>query len=321
MYWIENMHKVMIQGTETEPSDVADAQNLIDRHQSIFTDLESRNNDFNKLNAKANKLKNNNHPKADMIQDNIEELMNNKRKLNAAWQEKEAKLNEFYKLKKFERDVNLCENWIKNREDRLAKLDQAPNDTDIQKNNNLKKSAEIKRQIDNYQGKIDEICHVADDLLEEDYFAGERVIKLRDDLLNRWNNLLNGLKYWQTKLGNSQQVQQFLDEGQNMNDWLDEKIASFPKNEELINDNDHFKGRQNRQDAIKAEIDANKDKLNKLLDQGNNLIENLLKDNKQGAETNEDVEKIMQAINNLQGKMNDLEDLSVENAGHLSDAA
>lgn len=325
--WIENMHSVMNpeNATETEPKDMADAQNLIDRHNSIFTDLESRNNDFSKLSAAVKKLDEKKHPKSnqiikhpkiDLIKDHLEDLIDKKRKLMAAWQEKESKLTEVYKLKKFERDVQLCINWIKNRENVLAKLDQAPADTDLQKANNLKKSAEIQKQIDNYQSRIDNICKMADDLIDEEYYASDRVIIARDTLLERWNNLHNGLKHWQKKLGNSQHVQQFLNDATNMNDWLDEKKSSFPQLQgQPITDNEVLKARQQRQDTIKAEIEANKAKLQKLLERGNDLL-----DKQNSNNDSENAEKLMNAINKLSDKMGDLEDLSSKNTQFLADA-
>merc|ERR1712157_161008 len=77
--WIENMVKLMEAGSDQEPQDIADAQTLIDRHNSISSDLKSRDNDFNRISNRANKLTNNNHPKSKEIANNLEDLQSKKR--------------------------------------------------------------------------------------------------------------------------------------------------------------------------------------------------------------------------------------------------
>ena len=185
---------VMAAITDKKPTDIADAQNLIDQHMSSHSDLESRNNDFQKVQAKGEKLVNGNSPFANQVEEKLNELHNSKRELMADWNEKNDRLNEEYKLQQFERDVKICETWIGNRENKLQELDNAEAETEVQKSANLQKSADLHRQIDHYQPRIDSVCEKADSLLEEDHFASEDVSNRKNELLDankpRIENLL-----------------------------------------------------------------------------------------------------------------------------------
>ena len=192
--WMDQMRGVMAAITDKKPTDIADAQNLIDQHMSSHSDLESRNNDFQKVQAKGEKLVNGNSPFANQVEEKLNELHNSKRELMADWNEKNDRLNEEYKLQQFERDVKICETWIGNRENKLQELDNAEAETEVQKSANLQKSADLHRQIDHYQPRIDSVCEKADSLLEEDHFASEDVSNRKNELLDankpRIENLL-----------------------------------------------------------------------------------------------------------------------------------
>ena len=268
--WMDQMRGVMAAITDKKPTDIADAQNLIDQHMSSHSDLESRNNDFQKVQAKGEKLVNGNSPFANQVEEKLNELHNSKRELMADWNEKNDRLNEEYKLQQFERDVKICETWIGNRENKLQELDNAEAETEVQKSANLQKSADLHRQIDHYQPRIDSVCEKADSLLEEDHFASEDVSNRKNELMERWDGLRNGLKGWQSRLGNAQSVQNYIQQADDMGEWIDDKTNAMPTASENVDD-DMIRGRQRRQDALQAELDANKPRIENLLEDGGEL--------------------------------------------------
>ena len=97
MKWMDQMRGVMSTVTDKSPTDIADAQNLLDQHRTTKSDLESRNADFKKVNARGEKLINSNHPKSDQVEDKLNELAHAKRELAADWEEKDARLQEEYR--------------------------------------------------------------------------------------------------------------------------------------------------------------------------------------------------------------------------------
>ena len=128
--------------------------------------------------------------------------------------------------------------------------------------------------------------------------------------MNRWDGLRKGLKGWESRLGNAQSVQNYIQQADDMGEWIDDKINAMPSGESM--DDDMIRGRQRRQDALQAELDANEDKINRLLNDGDDLL------NKQdGEEANE----VKNAMDKLKNKWDKLDNLSKENAEKLKEAA
>lgn len=97
------------------------------------------------------------------------------------------------------------------------------------------------------------------------------MIEKRDQILHRWDRLKAALIEKRSKLGESQTLQQFSRDADEIENWIAEKFQIAQ--EESYRDPSHIQQKHQKQQAFEAELAANADRIATLITAGQNLID------------------------------------------------
>lgn len=134
----------------------------------------------------------------------------------------------------------------------------------------IKKHEDFDKAINNQQEKMAALQQFAKQLINSDHYDKDAVARKRDQILDRWERLKAALIEKRSKLGESQTLQQFSRDADEIETWLAEKfqIAS----EENYRDPTNIQQKHQKQQAFEAELAANADRIQTLISAGQKLI-------------------------------------------------
>lgn len=131
----------------------------------------------------------------------------------------------------------------------------------------------------------------ANQLVSTDHYDAPAIINKRDQIFDRWNRLKGALIEKRSKLGESQTLQQFSRDADEVENWIAEKISIAQEQSYL--DPTNIQQKHQKQQAFEAELSANSDRISTLISAGQNLIHNAKCAGGEGA-----VSQRLQALNN-----------------------
>ncbi|XP_037079829.1 spectrin alpha chain-like [Pollicipes pollicipes] len=286
MSWV-NTSRGLVSADELA-QDVTGAEALLERHQEHRTEIDARAGTFQALELFGQQLLQSGHYASPEIQQRLEEMNQARQDLEKAWIERRMKLDQCLELQLFYRDCELAENWMQAREDFLAS-----DEVDAAKGDNvealIKKHEDFDKAISAQQEKISALTTFADQLIAADHYAGDDIDGKRQEVLERWRSLKDALIDKRSKLGESQTLQQFSRDADEMEMWITEKLQSAT--EESYKDPSNIQSKHQKHQAFEAELAANADRIGTVLTVGQNLI-----DKKQCASGEEAVQQRLASI-------------------------
>lgn len=125
--------------------------------------------------------------------------------------------------------------------------------------------------IASQQEKIAALQTFANQLINSDHYDKNAVAEKRDQILQRWDRLKAALIEKRSKLGESQTLQQFSRDADEIENWIAEKFQIAQ--EESYRDPTHIQQKHQKQQAFEAELAANADRIATLITAGQNLID------------------------------------------------
>merc|ERR1719192_1577442 len=198
--------------------------------------------------------------------------MNNAREdLEKAWIARRMQLDQCLELQLFYRDCEQAENWMTSRESFLSTDDA----TDSNKEDNveamIKKHEDFDKAINNQEEKIESLQTYADQLIQSEHYAGGDINQKKKDVLERWEKLKEALIEKRAQLGESQTLQQFSRDADEIETWMLEKLQLAQ--EENYKDPANIQSKHQKHQAFEAELAANADRIQSVLAMGQNLID------------------------------------------------
>ena len=98
------------------------------------------------------------------------------------------------------------------------------------------------------------------------HYATVEIAERRASILSRWAKLKESLVDWQSRLRQSQSLQQFRREVDELDAWIAEKLQGVT--DEPYKDPTNLQGKLKQHEAFKAEVLANKERLSSITDAG-----------------------------------------------------
>ena len=136
----------------------------------------------------------------------------------------------------------------------------------------IKKHEDFDKAIGNQEEKIDSLRSYADQLMSSEHYATKDILAKREEVLARWENLKEALIEKRSKLGESQTLQQFSRDADEIENWMLEKLQLAE--EESYKDPANIQSKHQKHQAFEAELAANADRIETVLKMGQKLIEN-----------------------------------------------
>lgn len=131
-------------------------------------------------------------------------------------------LDQCLELQLFYRDCEQAENWMSAREAFLAAEEVDSKGDNVEAL--IKKHEDFDKAINAQEEKIGALKTLADQLIAADHYASPAIDDKRQQVLDRWHHLKEALIEKRSRLGESQTLQQFSRDADEMENWISEKL-------------------------------------------------------------------------------------------------
>lgn len=264
MQWINGMNQLV--SSEELANDVTGAEALLERHQEYRTEIDARAATFQSYEQFGHQLLNSGHYASDNIRDRMADVNQAREDLEKAWVARRMQLDQCLELQLFYRDCEQADTWMSAREAFLQHDDAGDNVESL-----IKKHEDFDKAITSQQEKISALETFANQLISQNHYDSPAISAKRDQVLRRWSKLKDALIDKRSKLGESQTLQQFSRDADEIENWIAEKFQVAQ--EENYRDPSHIQQKHQKQQAFEAELAANADRIATLIQAGNNLID------------------------------------------------
>uniref|UniRef100_A0A8C7J5H5 Spectrin alpha, non-erythrocytic 1 n=1 Tax=Oncorhynchus kisutch TaxID=8019 RepID=A0A8C7J5H5_ONCKI len=267
MSWINGIRSLV--SSEELAKDVTGAEALLERHQEHRTEIDARAGTFQAFEQFGQQLLARGHYASPEIQQKLEALDHERADLEKAWVQRRMMLDQCLELQLFNRDCEQAENWMAAREAFLASDDKGDSLDSVEAL--IKKHEDFDKAINVQEEKIAALQSFADQLVGADHYAKPEISKRRNEVLDRWRRLKAQMIEKRSKLGESQTLQQFSRDVDEIEAWISEKLQTAT--DESYKDPTNIQSKHQKHQAFEAELHANADRIRGVIDTGNALIQ------------------------------------------------
>uniref|UniRef100_A0A3Q1EVZ1 Spectrin alpha chain, non-erythrocytic 1 n=1 Tax=Acanthochromis polyacanthus TaxID=80966 RepID=A0A3Q1EVZ1_9TELE len=267
MSWINGIRGLV--SSEELAKDVTGAEALLERHQEHRTEIDARAGTFQAFEQFGQQLLARGHYASPEIQQKLEALDRERADLEKAWVQRRMMLDQCLELQLFNRDCEQAENWMAAREAFLASDDKGDSLDSVEAL--IKKHEDFDKAINVQEEKIAALQSFADQLIGADHYAKPEIFNRRKEVLDRWRRLKAQMIEKRSKLGESQTLQQFSRDVDEIEAWISEKLQTAT--DESYKDPTNIQSKHQKHQAFEAELHANADRIRGVIDTGNALIQ------------------------------------------------
>ncbi|KAH0952782.1 hypothetical protein HN011_011760 [Eciton burchellii] len=267
MAWINSMMGLV--ASEELASDVTGAEALLERHQEHRMEIDARASTFQTFELFGQQLLQSSHYASVEIMEKLDSMTEARQELEKAWIQRRMQLDQNLELQLFCRDCEQAENWMSAREAFLSSADAVDSSDNVEAL--IKKHEDFDKAINAHEEKIATLQTLADQLIAAEHYAAKPIDERRCQVLDRWRHLKDALIEKRSKLGESQTLQQFSRDADEMENWIAEKLQLAT--EENYKDPANIQSKHQKHQAFEAELAANADRIQSVLAMGGNLIE------------------------------------------------
>ncbi|OTF73243.1 hypothetical protein BLA29_006898, partial [Euroglyphus maynei] len=278
--WIMAMLSRLQDHKAHEANDPIEAEALLEQHQEKVKEIEANSTPFNNFEKFGQKLIEHNHYATPEIQNKLEDMKAKRQKLMDEEKKQKKFLEQVLDYLNFKKECEQAENWMGKREQFL----ETPHEDDDNVETMIKRHEDLGKAIDNQEQKIATIANFGDQLIKQDNYNMDPIRNKIDELLKRWKELKNKLMDKKSQLGESQSLQQFSRDADEIELLINEKLQTA-LDESAYRDPTNIESKNQKHQAFEAELRANEAKIRQMLDDGKKLIE------KQKCSGNEDAVK------------------------------
>uniref|UniRef100_A0A3Q3QVI0 Spectrin alpha chain, non-erythrocytic 1 n=1 Tax=Monopterus albus TaxID=43700 RepID=A0A3Q3QVI0_MONAL len=269
MSWINGIRGLV--SSEELAKDVTGAEALLERHQEHRTEIDARAGTFQAFEQFGQQLLARGHYASPEIQQKLEALDRERADLEKAWVQRRMMLDQCLELQLFNRDCEQAENWMAAREAFLASDDKGDSLDSVEAL--IKKHEDFDKAINVQEEKIAALQSFADQLIGADHYAKPEIFKRRNEVLDRWRRLKAQMIEKRSKLGESQTLQQFSRDVDEIEAWISEKLQTATDESYKDPTNIQVYSKHQKHQAFEAELHANADRIRGVIDTGNALIQ------------------------------------------------
>lgn len=303
--WLKNTQTAV--ASEDTPNSLVDAEKLLNQHQQIKEEIDNYTSEFNNIMEYGDKLTQDQTDHQHMfLRERLKALRDGWNELHKMWENRQKLLSENLSLQIFLRDSKQVEVLLNQQEHYLAK-DETP--TNLEQAESLIKRHEtfIKTMVAN-QDRVKNVLDTAKRLENEDHFDADKIKRKANNIDDRFNTNQEKTRQMFDKLQDQYKLQQFLQNCDELNEWIQEKYITAQ--DETYRSAKTVHSKWTRHQAFEAEIASNKDRLYQIKKNGQELL----------ADKPEMKALIDSKLNDLEQQFDDLENTTKEKGQKLFDA-
>ncbi len=264
--WVHDM-KALISADELA-KDVPGAEALMERHQEHKGEIDAHDDNFRACADEGQELVDTDHPAKDEVKEKLVNLAEEKRSLEALWEERRVQYEQCMDLQLFYRDTEQANTWMAKQEAFLSNEDLGDSIDSVEAL--IKKHNDFEKSLNAQEEKIKALDDFATKLIESDHYASDDVRRRRDELIKRREELIEKANARRRLLEDSYRYQQFDRDADEVEGWIREKLKQT--SDESYRDPTNLTGKHQRHQAFESELNINQARIDSVRDQGEEMI-------------------------------------------------
>ncbi|KAK7104923.1 spectrin beta chain-like isoform X2 [Littorina saxatilis] len=293
--------------SEDIPNSLADAERLLNQHQQLRDEIDTYAPEYAKIKEFGDKVtEGQDDPQYMFLRQRLQALDDGWHELLQMWENRQQLLSQSLSHQMFLRDAKQAEVLLNQQENFLSKED-VPNNVQAAENA-IKRHEAFITTMDANDEKVNAVLQFANRLIDENHFAADKIHRKAENINERRNTNRQRADEQLDRLKDQLQLQQFLQECDELRDWLSDKMAA--SHDETYRDAKNLHSKYMRHQAFESEIAANKDRLNRVMQEGEDIM-------RTKPETREQIEPM---LSDLTSQWDDLETTTKEKGEKLFDA-
>uniref|UniRef100_A0A8C0RD76 Spectrin alpha chain, non-erythrocytic 1 n=1 Tax=Canis lupus familiaris TaxID=9615 RepID=A0A8C0RD76_CANLF len=267
MSWINGIRGLV--SSDELAKDVTGAEALLERPHPPSPSRCGQAGTFQAFEQFGQQLLAHGHYASPEVKEKLDILDRERAGLEKAWAQRRMMLDQCLELQLFHRDCEQAENWMAAREAFLNTEDKGDSLDSVEAL--IKKHEDFDKAINVQEEKIAALQSFADQLIAAGHYAKGDICSRRNEVLDRWRRLKAQMIEKRSKLGESQTLQQFSRDVDEIEAWISEKLQTA--SDESYKDPTNIQSKHQKHQAFEAELHANADRIRGVIDTGNSLIE------------------------------------------------
>ncbi|CAH1264133.1 SPTBN1 [Branchiostoma lanceolatum] len=293
--------------SEDIPNNLAEAEKLMTQHAAIKEEIDGYEEDYAKMKEMGEKVTNGQTDAQYMfLRQRLGALDEGWEDLHKMWDNRQEMLSQCLNEQLFLRDAKQAEVLLAHQEHFLTKQD-APNSLEAAESA-VKKQEAFMQTMEANDEKINHVCQFANRLVDENHYAADKIKGKADTIQDRRDGNRKLADDNLEKLRDALQLQQFLQECDELGYWINEKLLTAQ--DALPEGTRNLHSKWQKHQAFMAELAANKDRLDKVHQNGDDLIR----------EKPETSDVVNDRLRQLQEQWDELENTTQSKAQKLFDA-
>jgi len=259
--------------SEDIPSNLAEAEKLLNQHQSIHEEMDNYAEDYTQMMEYGERITAEDVTPADdaqymFLRERLKALKDGWAELHQMWDNRQQLLSQSLNLQMFLRDAKQGEVLLSQQEHYLSK-EETPVALE-QAENLIKRHEAFLTTMEANDDKLNAIIQFAGRLMDEEHFASEKIQKKAENMEERRQQNRDRAMQQMSRLHDQLQVHQFLQDCEELNDWIQDKHITAQ--DESYRSAKTVHSKWTRHQAFEAEIASNKDRLTHVQQAGEELM-------------------------------------------------
>ncbi|CAF3538071.1 unnamed protein product [Adineta steineri] len=248
--------------SEDIPNSLNEAEQLLNQHQTIKEEIDRYGPDYAQMKDYGHRVirdADTTDPQYIFLRERLNALDDGWNELDQMWHQKKNMLTEAMQYQMFARDSNQAEILLNHQEAYLAReREQKPksfDDVEIL----IKKHEDFVTTMTANEDKIQGVCSFAQRLCQENHYLGDRILSRASIINDRYSSNRQSALEMHEKLQDSLKYFQFVQDCDDLKEWLDMK--SLQAQDDTYRDTANIHTKYLRHQAFQAEILSNKERL------------------------------------------------------------
>merc|ERR1719510_2421066 len=257
---------------EDSPSSLAEAEKLLSTHQQIHEEIDSYTNDYLSMMEYGEKVTADpstfDDPQYMFLRERLKALRDGWEEVHQMWENRQQLLSQSLNLQMFTRDAKQAEVLLSSQELILGR-DESPANLE-QAETLMKKQEGLLTTMDANDDKINGVLTFAERLIQEDHYAADKITKKMEEISERRNKNRAQAMEQLERVRDQHLLHTFLQDCEELHDWIQERNVLVQ--EDTYRSARTIHSKWTRHQAFQSEIVSNKDRLEKILESGNALL-------------------------------------------------
>ncbi|XP_070577536.1 spectrin beta chain, non-erythrocytic 1-like isoform X2 [Ptychodera flava] len=255
--------------SEDIPESLSEAEKLLNQHAAIKEEIDGYDADYARMRDMGQKVTEGQTDAQYMfLRQRLQALDDGWEELHKMWENRQHLLSQSLNHQMFQRDARQADMLLNKQDNFLTKF-EAPTNLEAAEEA-IKKHENFLQTMDANDDKINSVINFGNRLCDENHYASDKIFKKCENLDERRKNNRELADSQLAQLRDNLLLQGFLQEADEIGLWINEKMLIAQ--DETYDEARSIHSKWQKHQAFEAELQANKERLDKLNEHGRELI-------------------------------------------------